>query len=136
MYEAGYGNESGWTFIVIWLAVYLYLAYTQFKIAQKVNHHSPWWAFVPIINLFQQVQMANKEWYWFFLYLIPVVNIIAIAAVWINIAKSCSKSPAWGIMAILPFLNFIAWGYLAFSGSEPKPQPMPESAPHQHERVG
>jgi hypothetical protein len=122
--------------LVIWLAVYFYFAYSQYKIACRIGHQWPWWAFIPVLNLFQQVQLANKQWYWFILYLIPFVNIIALAAVWINIAQNCNKSAVWGIMAILPFLNFIAWGYLAFSRWEPSSRSVPEPTPREHEPVG
>jgi len=133
MYESGYSDASGGMMLFVWLALYLYFAFTQYKIAQKVGHQAPWWAWIPIVNIFQQIQMAGKQWYWFFLYLIPVVNIFAIAAIWVWIAQNCRKSAIWGILAILPFLNLIAWGYLAFSGSEPAPQPQP--APKEHEPV-
>lgn len=136
MYESGYASSSGGTMVILlWLVLYLYFAFTQFKIAQKVNHNAPWWAFIPIVNLFQQIQMAGKEWYWFILYLVPVVNIFAIAIIWMNIAQRCQKSSTWGILAILPILNFIAWGYLAFSGSAPS-SPPPQPAPREHEPVG
>ena len=79
--------------------------------------------------------MAGKEWYWFILCLVPLVNIFAFAVIWMAIAQSCRKSTAWGIMAIVPFLNFIAWGYLAFSDDESRPPAPPETAPREHEPV-
>jgi len=119
MYETAYAGDSGGGFILfVRIALYLYFlyfAYTQYKIAQKVGHEAAWWAWVPILNFYQQVQMAGKEWYWFLLYLVPLVNIFAFAAIWMGIALNCRKPAAWGIMAIVPFLNLIAWGYLAFS---------------------
>ncbi len=136
MNEAAYAADSGIGFVLfLWAALYFYFAFTQFKIAQKVGHQSPWWAWVPILNLFQQIQMARKEWYWFLFCLIPVVNIFAIAVIWMEIARSCRQSAVWGIMAIVPFLNFIAWGYLAFSGGVDAPPAPPEQAPRQHEPV-
>ncbi|RKX18820.1 MAG: hypothetical protein DRP51_08480, partial [Candidatus Zixiibacteriota bacterium] len=62
--------------------------------------------------------------------------IFAFAAIWMGIAQNCRKSAAWGIMAIVPFLNLIAWGYLAFSSSEAVPSAHHEPAPQEHEPVG
>ena len=137
MQETAYAADSGGGLILfVWIALYFYFAFAQYKIAQKVGHESAWWAWIPVLNLFQQVQMAGKEWYWFILCLVPLVNIFAFAAIWMAIAQRCYKSAAWGIMAIVPFLNLIAWGYLAFSGSEATPPAHHEPAPHEHEPVG
>ena len=137
MYESGYaGGGFGGMILFVWAVLYFYFAFTQYKIAQKVGHQSPWWSWIPVLNLFQQIQMAGKEWWWFILYLVPVVNIFAMAYIWVCIAKNCHKPAFWGILSILPFLNFIAWGYLAFSGGDTPPQPTPTPTPHQHEPVG
>jgi len=137
MYETGYSTGPNIWFWAIWLAAYLYWGYTQYRIAQKVGHNSPWQAWVPIVNLYQQVTMARKEWWWFVLMLIPVVNIVTFAIVWINIARACSKSEVWGIFMLIPFLNIISMGYLAFSDTTPPPTPQYESqpAPKQPENV-
>ncbi|MCP4703501.1 MAG: hypothetical protein GY865_02740 [candidate division Zixibacteria bacterium] len=136
MQETAYAADSGMGLVLfLWVAFYFFFAFTQFKIAQKVGHESPWWAWVPILNFFQQIQMAGKEWYWFLLCLVPVVNIFVIAAIWMEIARNCRQSAAWGIMAIIPILNFIALPYLAFSSDASVPPPPPAEAPRQHESV-
>jgi len=137
MYESS--SAAGWfggMFLFLWIFLYFYLAFTQFKIAQKLRHQSPWWAWIPIVNLFQQIQMSGKEWYWFILCLIPIVNIFAFAAIWMGIARNCNKSSGWGIMAIIPFLNLIAWGYLAFSSGEPTQPSAPQPVRQEHQHVG
>jgi len=137
MYESGYGGEAfGGLFLLFWVALYLYFAMAQYKIAQKIGHESPWWAWVPILNLVQQVQLSGKDWWWFVLCLVPVVNIFAFAAIWWNIAINCRKPGFWGIMAILPILNLFAWGYLAFTGNQAPPQRTSESVPQQQQPVG
>ena len=144
MQETAYAANSGGEYILFfWVAFYFYFAFTQFKIAQKVGHKSAWWAWVPVLNFFQQVQMAGKEWYWFVFCLTPVVNIFALAAIWMGIAQNCRKSAVWGIMAIVPLVNFVAWGYLAFSGDDHKPsetphqpQQQPQQPHHEHESIG
>jgi len=134
MQETAYAaNSGGGLILFLWVALYFFFAFTQYKIAQKVGHQSTWWAWVPVLNFFQQIQMAGKEWYWFLFCLIPVVNIFALAVIWMEIARNCRQSAAWGIMAIIPFLNFIAFGYLAFSSSVDAPSAPPEQTQHEHE---
>ncbi|MFQ6115928.1 MAG: hypothetical protein ACE5NG_17850 [bacterium] len=81
--------------------------------------------------------MAGKPWYWFIFCLIPFVNVIVFAILWINVAKACCQSPVWGFLTILPFINFISIGVLAFTGS-PRPTQFPSTKPpsRQPERVG
>ncbi|MBN2225858.1 MAG: hypothetical protein JW763_00690 [candidate division Zixibacteria bacterium] len=133
MYEPGYNDSYfGGTMLLVWFAVYLYYAYSQYKIAAKTGHDSPWWAFIPVLNVFQFIQMAQKPLWWFFACLIPIVNIIVIAWLWSEVAKACQKNPIWGVMMIIPFLNFIAIGYLAFSSPvsiTPAPTPTPARQP-------
>ncbi len=138
MYETTQGGGIGAITWLIILAIYLYFAYCQFKIAQKVGQNSTaWWAFIPVLNIFQWIQLAGRPWYWFIFCLIPFVNIIIMAVLWIDVARACNQSPLLGILMILPFLNLIALGVLAFTGS-PKPMPSPttKQPSRQPERVG
>lgn len=121
---------------LIILAAYLYFAYTQFKIAQKIGYrNSAWWAFIPILNIVLLVKMANRPMYWFWFCLIPVVNVIVLAVMWIDVAKACNQSPVWGFLTILPFINFVSIGVLAFSGSQQTKEFSTEPTPRQPEKV-
>ena len=114
MYEAN--SSAGGPSIVMWLVIlglYLYFAWTQYKIAQKVGcSDKAWWSFIPIMNTFLLVSMASKQWWWFFILLVPVVNIVAFAILWIEVAKATGQSPAWGVLMLIPFLNFVAIGIM------------------------
>ena len=139
MYETIYdGGGIGAVMWLIILAAYLYFAYAQFKIAQKIGHRdSAWWAFIPILNTVLLVKMAAKPLYWFLFCLIPFINIIICAVLWIDVATACSQSPVWGFLTILPFINFISIGVLAFSGPQ-HPEQFLATKPVQRkpERVG
>jgi hypothetical protein len=131
MYEPASSNSFGAVFYLVWLALYLYFAYAQYKIAQKVGHSSPWWAFIPIINMFQWVQMARKEWYWFLFLFVPIVNVVCLAILLMDVAKACHKSPLWGFLTLIPFINFVSIGVMAFSG----PEPAVQSPSHDHSQT-
>lgn len=139
MYESNYSSGYGTVFYLIFLGVYFYYTYAQYKIALKAGHHSSWWAFIPILNLFQLVQLAGKQWWWFLLFFVPVVNIICLAIVWMETAKNCGHPPIWGFLTIFPFLNLITIGIMAFTRGQFQktiPQPKYEKpAPRQPERV-
>jgi signal peptidase I len=118
MYDPGYDGGGmgavGWLLI---LGIYFYLTYSQYKIAQKVGcADRAWWAFIPIANTFLLIKMANKESWWFVLCLVPLVNIICFAILWMETAKAAGHSPLWGFLVLVPFLNFVAIGVMAFSG--------------------
>ncbi len=131
------GSGIGAVMWLIILAAYLYFTYAQFKIAQKTGHSgNAWWAFIPILNTILLIKMAGRPMWWFFLCLIPIVNVIVFVVMWINVAKACNQSPVWGFLTILPFINFISIGVLAFSGPK-SPQQFPtKPVPRQPERVG
>ena len=140
MYEPNAAAQTlGLFFWLISAVLYFYFAFAQFKIAQKINHSAPWWAFIPVLNLFQEFQLAGKPWYWIFLYCIPLVNIIAWVVVWMDIAKKVGQSPVWGFLTLLPVINFAAIGVLAFSGggsNQNSPFPQKEhQIPKQPEKV-
>ncbi len=135
MYEAGYESSVFGMFWLVWLGLYLFFGYCQYRIAQKVGHESPWQAWIPIVQVFQQVKMADREWWWFLLYLVPIVNIFAIAMVWSDISQKTGNSSIWGIFMLVPFLNLVSLLYLAFSAQEAHPfepiqQRQPEKTPY------
>jgi len=139
MYETTYdGGGFGAVMWLIILAAYLYFAYAQFKVAQKTGHsESAWWAFIPFLNTFLLIKMANKPMYWFLFCLVPVVNIYIFAVLWIDVAKACSQPAVWGFLTILPFINFVSIAVLAFS-NPPRPSHFPpeKSTPRQPTKVG
>ena len=129
MYEPAYGESYGASFWIVVLAIYFYFTFAQYKMAMKSGHHSPWWAFVPILNTFQLIQMANKEWYWFLFCLVPVVNIVCFAILWANAAKACHHAPFWGVLMLFPFINFVAAGVVAFTNGKYYPPTPPPQQP-------
>ncbi len=141
MYESSYDGGFGAFGAAIWLfyvAVYFYWAYAQYKIAQKTGYNSTaWWAFIPILNVFQWTQLAGRPWYWFVLCLVPFVNIIFMVWLWVDIAKKCGQSPIWGVLILIPLLNLISLGVLGFaSAARPSQFAAEKPAPRQPTQVG
>ncbi len=57
------------------------------------------------------LNIAKKPVWWIILLLIPLVNIVFAALVWMRIAEIRQK-PRWcGVLAIVPVVNLIVPGY-------------------------
>lgn len=106
---------SSTTALLILLAIYAFTSLCLQKIAQKTNTESAWVAWIPVVNLFLMLKVADKPLWWFILLVIPVVNLIVFIVVFVGICRARDKSPAWVISQFLPVLNFVGLGYLAFS---------------------
>lgn len=103
------------------LAIYAYMAYTLQAIAKKTRTPNTWRAWVFILNLFLLVRIAQKSYWWVLWNLIPIVNWVITAILWMRIAVRLGK-PKWlGILMPVPFVSFIVIGYLAFTNEHQNP---------------
>ncbi|MFA6282002.1 MAG: DUF5684 domain-containing protein [Candidatus Omnitrophota bacterium] len=104
--------------LILWvliLLVYVYGALCLHKIATKTITKNGWLAWIPIANMFLMLTIVRRSLWWSVLFFVPLVNFIFIIILWMEIAKIRSK-PAWlGLLMILPIVNLIILGYLAFS---------------------
>jgi len=101
--------------LVIGLAFYVYMAYSLMVIAKKTNTPNEWMAWIPILNYWLMVQIARQQILWFILFLIPCTSPIALIFVWMKIAEARGKPSWWGFMWLVPIMNIITPGYIAFS---------------------
>ena len=102
-------------FVVLGLALYIYVALALQTIAKKTNTENPWLAWIPIINIVLMLMIAKKPIWWIVLFLIPLVNIVIAVIVWMAIAEARGKPNWWGILMIVPVVSLIVPGYLAWS---------------------
>ena len=65
-------------FIIIVVATFIIYAVLLFRVAQKCKHHSPFLAFLPILNLVQFLEMGQRKAWWVAVTLIPplVIDVI------------------------------------------------------------
>jgi len=139
--DAGMIEALGMFFWVFTVVSYIYFAYTQFVCAKKCgNESNAYLAFIPIANIFLLCQMARKPIWWILLLFVPLVNIVIYTMMWIEVAGRCGHGGIWGFLAIIPFINFIAFGMLAWGkGSGVGTSPAYSTAPEQqqpHQPVG
>jgi len=102
-------------FLILFIAMYVYVALALQTIAQKTNTPNAWWAWIPIIQVILMLNIAKKPVWWIILCFIPLVNFIVFVIVWMAIAEARNKPSWWGIMMIIPVMNLIAPGYIAWA---------------------
>ena len=75
-----------------------------------------WAAIVPIYNLIVLLEIVGKPWWWLFLMLIPIVNLVILIIVYHNLSLSFGKSGGFTVGLIL--LGFIFLPILAFGDAK------------------
>ena len=78
-----------------------------------------WASIVPIYNLIVLLEIVGKPWWWLFLMLIPIVNIVILIIVWHNLSLSFGKGGGFTVGLILLgiiFLPILAFGDAKYVG--------------------
>ena len=101
--------------LIFFALIYVYVALALQTIATKTNTANAWLAWIPIVNIFLMLNVAQKPLWWFILFLIPIANIVVGILVWMAIAERRGKPSWWGVMVIVPVMNIIMPGYLAWA---------------------
>lgn len=101
-----------WILIIFIIAFYLYVEWRIYEKAGKPG----WASLIPIYNIIILLEIVGKPWWWIFLFLIPVVNIII--GIWMVNLLSLSFGKEVGFTFGLIFLSFIFYPILAFSNAE------------------
>lgn len=112
---------GGLLFFIILAAIIIYviMAVSLMKIADRTDTPNAWFAWIPILNLILMLQISQRPMWWLIFFLIPILNIAGIIlqfVIWIDIAKKLGKSAIWGVLAAL--IPIIFMPYLAFSQSD------------------
>lgn len=104
--------------IVLVLALVVFLIITRWKIYTKAG--KPGWAcIIPIYNIIVMLEIVGKPWWWIFMFLLPIVNIVF--AIWmINLlSKSFGQSEGFTVgLILLPviFYPILAFGSYTYQG--------------------
>ncbi len=92
-----------------------FLVYVQWRVFVKAS--KPGWAvLVPIYSTIVLLEIVNKPGWWFFLFLIPIVNIYFLVVAINRLSKSFGKGAGFTVGLIL--LPMIFYAILAFDDSE------------------
>jgi hypothetical protein len=106
------------------LVVYLYFGFVTMTLASRMGVARPWFAWIPLLNLYLMTKMAGLEWWWMLGFFVPLANFFVAAYIWSEICKKFNK-PWWlGALVIVPIIGWLIPGYLVISSNSsagPKP---------------
>jgi hypothetical protein len=108
------GLLSSGFMLVLWVGCYVYYGLAFMTIANKTGTENPWMAWVPILNMWLMVQIAQKEAWWMILFFVPIGNLVAMVVITMAIAERVGKPSWWGILTVVPVANLVVPGYLAW----------------------
>lgn len=118
--ETAAGLGLGLGFLVLWLAVIVFIIAAMWKVFEKAGKPG-WAALIPIYNLIVLLEIAGKPLWWIVLMLIPFVNLVVFVILGIAIARNFGKGAGFGLG--LTFLGFVFYPILAWSDARYQPQP-------------
>lgn len=94
----------------------VYILYClPFMLIVRKFHLSGLMAWIPVLQLFLLVRIAGRSFLWFFLLLIPGINVLVIITLCMDMAKRLQKPSFLGLLLIIPPLNLLILWYFAFA---------------------
>jgi len=113
-----FGGAMLFVSIICSLAMYIYMALTLMKTAQKLGAENAWYAWIPILNIVLLFKLGEQNPWLILLMLIPGIGalIVGILAI-IGTMKICEKrgyDKLLGLLMLVPIANLILWGMLAW----------------------
>lgn len=110
-----WGNATGIViYVIVVLAVAVFMLAAMWRVFSKAGQ--PGWAiFIPIYNAIVLLRVAGKPWWWLFLYLIPIVDIVVAIMVYAGVATNFGKGAGFTLGLI--FLPYIFYPILGFGGA-------------------
>ena len=95
-------------FLVVLLVILILNFFLQFKIAQKLGHPHSWFAFVPILQMIQFLQLGGYRGWWILSFLIPILPMIIFFHAGVKIARRCGQRGVFAILMFIPVLGLLA----------------------------
>lgn len=101
-----------WIFVLEYIA----MAIAMYKLGStKLSAENPWMAWIPILQLWLLVELAELDWWYFFLFFIPIVNIFLFIYCWWRVFYQCDRAPILSILMLVPGVSVLLALYLAFT---------------------
>jgi len=100
-------------FLIWMLLLWILQAIPLMLIGRKFEDPYAWLAFIPLLHLILIVRISDRPLGTIYLLFIPFLIPIVYVYWWINITKLLNKSPALGVLMIIPGVNIIMLWVLA-----------------------
>jgi hypothetical protein len=95
------------TYTSVSLLGYLFMSWCLWKIACDLKVSDEWMAWVPLINLFTLFRAADRPAWGVLLLLIPIVNILVLAIVFMRLAERRHRLALYGLLLFIPIINLL-----------------------------
>ena len=109
--------------IFLFIGIYIYFSWALMSIAKKTKTKDPWLAWIPFANLYLMTQIADVPWWTLFIVIfggmIPFIGMPVSMGItiwwWWKIAEARNK-PGWmSLLLLIPIVNFVIIGVIAWS---------------------
>jgi RsiW-degrading membrane proteinase PrsW (M82 family) len=107
--------------LAVLLITYLFYCYCLRRICVNAGIEPGGLVWVPVLQMFPLLRAARMPTWWFVVFLIPVLNILAHILWCARIVRACGKGGLATLFLILPVTNVLAFLYLAFAGGNEAP---------------
>ncbi len=115
------------------IVFYVISAWLLYRIGKRFNYANSWYAWVPILNLWMMTELAGRDITFFVImllgtFLCGIVGLVMMIILWMDIAGKCGKERWYGILMIIPIVN---WFIMYSLGSGPPIAPQPPMTGYQ-----
>lgn len=102
-------------FVIMILTVYAFYGISLQRIARVKMLRHPWFAWVPVLNIYTAWKIAGRGAISTVLSLIPIVNIVMYVLFCFRFSRACGKGRLYGFLQLIPVVNFVAFWLLVES---------------------
>ncbi len=58
----------------------------------SLSGNKSWQSFIPVYNILILLKIINRPWWWIFMIILPVINVIIIPVIWVELSRSFKKN--------------------------------------------
>mgnify|MGYP000610221017 CR=1 FL=1 len=109
--NSGGGGAGGIVLLVLYLALLIAVVAGTWKAFEKAGEPG-WGAIIPIYNIYLMIKIGGNEWWYLLLMLVPLVNILVAAKIYVDLAKAFDQGLGFGLgLWLLPFVFLPILGF-------------------------
>ncbi len=98
------------------LALALIGAIGFYRLAKRMNHPNPWWAFIPVLNVIQLLQLADLNPWFVLVLFVPYVNFLLPLVAYYKISQKVGVNMTTSLILAI-FIPFY-WPYYVLKNME------------------
>ena len=96
------------------LVIYLFSAYCLREMARKQAFSRPWFAWVPVLDVYLLCRVAGRGIVWTILVMLPFIDFIFLAIIFMRLSRRLHHNRFYGLLLLVPIIQFIVLWDLAF----------------------